>query len=380
MIRNLEALRALAAWMVVAHHLRDHLGRVWTPLGETLVFAAGVDVFFVLSGVVMVVSTEGRSMTPVAFWGRRLARVAPLYWLVTLALLTTLALGLSPVGIREWSAGDAAASFLFWPDMRSDGFPGPLLAVGWTLTYEAGFYALFGLCLLAGARAGRLAVAALVLTAIVGLTAGEGAPYALRVWTAPLMLEFAAGVAIGLWRRRSGSGADGAWPLCLAIAAVAVIAGGEVIRSVAPGGQLIAPDSAGATWRVLCFGAPAALLVIAALMAERSARLASWAWVQRQGAASYAVYLLHLPLIQVTEKSAGAAVILLAPPLIAFAALVVHDRIERPLTRALRKALEPRTAPSLLPLPSKGEAPGRRGAAQQRPKSSSRRMMSSSSR
>ena len=34
MIRNLEALRALAAWMVVAHHLRDHLGRVWTPLGE----------------------------------------------------------------------------------------------------------------------------------------------------------------------------------------------------------------------------------------------------------------------------------------------------------------------------------------------------------
>lgn len=361
MIRNLEALRALAAWMVVAHHLRDHLGRVWTPLGETLVFAAGVDVFFVLSGVVMVVSTEGRGMTPGAFWARRLARVAPLYWLVTLALLTTLALGLSPVGIREWSAGDAAASFLFWPDMRSDGFPGPLLAVGWTLTYEAGFYALFGLCLLAGARAGRLAVAVLVLAAITGLIVEEGAPYAFRVWTAPLMLEFAAGVAIGLWWRHRGSGAEGVWSLYIAIAAVGVVLGGEVVRAVAPDSELIESGSPGATWRVLCYGAPAAVLVIAALMAERRGRVASWVWVQRQGAASYAVYLLHLPLIQVIEKSAGGAAILLAPPLIALAGLVVHDRVERPLTQALRTVLD-------------------RRAAQQRPKSSSRRMMSSSSR
>lgn len=377
MIRNLEALRALAAWMVVAHHLRDHLGQVWAPLGETLVFAAGVDVFFVLSGVVMVVSTDGRGMTPGAFWARRLARIAPLYWLATLALLAGLSLGLSPVGIKEWTAGDAVASFLFWPDMRSDGFPGPLLAVGWTLTYEAGFYALFGLCQLAGARAGRLAVAVLVLAAITGLIVEEGALYAFRVWTAPLMLEFAAGVAIGHWWRHGGSSADGVWPLCIAIAAVTVVLGGEVVRANAPDGELIAPGSPGATWRVLCFGAPAAVLVIAALMAERRSRVASWAWVQRQGAASYAVYLLHLPLIQVMEKSAGGTAILIAPPLIALAALVVHDRVERPLTRALRRVFG-RSAAS--PLLRREGAPSRRRADQQRPKSSSRRMMSSSSR
>ena len=130
MINNLQALRALAAWMVVAHHLRAPLESIWPPLGHTLIFASGVDIFFVLSGYVMVASTKGKCVTPIAFLRRRIVRIAPLYWAVTAALVLMLLVGLNPVGVASWQWRDVATSLLLLGAERSDGYPGPLLGVG----------------------------------------------------------------------------------------------------------------------------------------------------------------------------------------------------------------------------------------------------------
>lgn len=365
MIANLGALRGVAAWMVVIHHMRDPLAVVWPPAGDILFFAAGVDLFFVLSGVVMVVSTQDREVRPGAFIGRRFARVAPLYWLATLAVAALLIAGFRPAGVADWTTSDLVASMLFWPDIRADGFPGPLLAVGWTLTYEAGFYALFAAALFAGRAAAAVVLAMLAALSVAGAFIPDGAPFALRVWTAPLLLEFAAGVAIGRWWTGRGPDADHVALRYRAVAAAAAalllgVAGAGWLAEAARDGDLITPGSAGAAWRVLCFGAPAALLIWAALTAERVGFTASSRRAARMGAASFAIYLIHLPVLQIAEKAAGAPGVIAAPAFIAVLALALHDHVERPATRALRALFE------------------RRG--QQRPKSSSSRMMSSSSR
>jgi len=331
MIRNLQALRALAAWMVVAHHLRGPLGEVWSPLGETLIFASGVDIFFVLSGYVMVASTRGRKVSPTAFLRRRLVRIAPLYWLVTTAIVAALLAGLNPIGVASWGWRDLAASYLFVGVERSDGYPGPLLGVGWTLAYEAFFYATFALALLSranvAATAGALIVACILLGAIAAPASFIG-----QFYTAPILLEFAAGAGLAhLTLRRWGGAMLGAGVAGLAIGAAALTA-------IAPSGDLITPGGDGAIWRTICFGVPATLIVGGALALERSGVICRNRFMLDQGDASYALYLIHLPMIQIIEKAAGsgAALLLIAPPVLALAAHFTHQGWERPVLIILR--------------------------------------------
>ena len=57
-----------------------------------------------------------------------------------------------------------------------------------------------------------------------------------------------------------------------------------------------------------------------------------------QGDASYALYLIHLPLIQVLEKGfgSGATMILIAPPVLAVAAHLSYRHWEQPMMAILR--------------------------------------------
>ena len=83
---SVQILRAVAATMVVALHACIQAGRFGGaafPLGN-----AGVDVFFPISGFVMVVSTANRqasARTAARFALARFLRIAPIYWLLTLA-------------------------------------------------------------------------------------------------------------------------------------------------------------------------------------------------------------------------------------------------------------------------------------------------------
>lgn len=331
MIHNLQALRALAAWMVVIHHLRAPLGLIWPPLGETLVFAAGVDIFFVLSGYVMVASTRGRDVSPAVFIRRRLVRIAPLYWAVTAALVLMLLVGLSPVGVDTWRFRDIVGSFLFLGVERSDGYPGPLLGVGWTLAYEAFFYALFGLSLLARAKGVMITIAALIVLVALGKAISPDA-FAARFYTAPILLEFVFGAGLAHLKLTQRGGAM----LAAGFAGLAV--GGAVLAAVAPTGDLITPGGAGAAGRAIWFGVPATLIVAGAISLERTGAICRSRFALDQGDASYALYLIHLPLIQIIEKAVGTgpAVLLVAPPVLTFAALHLHQAWERPVLIALQ--------------------------------------------
>ena len=147
MIRNLQALRAVAAYMVVLYHfLGQQVSQLYPPAKFLSFGAAGVDIFFVVSGFIMVVTTMKRDMAPGEFLLHRIARIVPVYWVVTILLFAIVMYGFKPVGIMRMQPDWLAKSLLFIPFDR-DGRVEPIISVGWTLNYEMFFYLLFALSL-----------------------------------------------------------------------------------------------------------------------------------------------------------------------------------------------------------------------------------------
>ena len=81
MLFSLQALRAFAAWVVVCHHFIQIFFdfKASGPVGQLLTDrgAVGVDIFFVISGLVIFLSTEGKSLPHGRFLHYRLNRIVP---------------------------------------------------------------------------------------------------------------------------------------------------------------------------------------------------------------------------------------------------------------------------------------------------------------
>jgi peptidoglycan/LPS O-acetylase OafA/YrhL len=334
---------------VVIHHgqaevaaLAERAGLAFAP-AAWLPWAAGVDIFFVISGFIIVHASAplyGRPGGRARFLAHRVARLVPLYWLVTLLYLA-LALAVPAVlnGAGLPTPGSVAAAFLFWPVARPDGSIQPLYGLGWTLNCEMAFYAVFAL----GLGWGRERAVAWTGGVLLGLVAlaqvVPDPPTPLAFWGSPLVLEFALGAGLGLARAR-GLRLSLASRLALAAAGVVGLAGaGE-------------PDP---LWRPLGYGGPALLLVAAAALGRASGRgesPGSWrAAVVALGGASYALYLVHpfvlravrealarLDLVTVVDPRGALALMLV---LSVGAALAVARFVEAPLTQAVRRRLDP---------------------------------------
>src|SRR5690606_15242718 len=87
---GIQYLRAFAALAVVVFHAAERTGLHFA------IGAAGVDVFFVVSGFIMMAISDRRPMQPVAFLRDRLLRIAPSYWIVTSIMIIGAAAGLFP--------------------------------------------------------------------------------------------------------------------------------------------------------------------------------------------------------------------------------------------------------------------------------------------
>src|ERR1700735_5026340 len=137
----LQALRAVAAWLVIVDHTlleitQNQSGNSVTHIAWTL-GSAGVDVFFVISGFIMVhICWEnfGRWAAAVDFLRRRVIRIVPLYWLATLAALAYHRVSATHGAHAGWS--ELLYSLAFIPYADDEGFWSPILPQGWTLSYE----------------------------------------------------------------------------------------------------------------------------------------------------------------------------------------------------------------------------------------------------
>jgi peptidoglycan/LPS O-acetylase OafA/YrhL len=278
---NVQALRAVAALMVVCVHLQALAIMGGAPGRVTDAGNAGVDLFFVISGFIMVFTTGRKPQGPLAFLGSRLRRIVPLYWSVTLAVFAVARLTPSLIQNTPSDLGRLIQSLLFIPALRPDGTVRPVVFVGWTLNFEMAFYVLFALGLLAPRRwIGVLcAVGVLVIDVAWGWATRPASPV-LSFYTTPMVLEFGAGMMLGLVWPRLNLPERLAWPLA------AVIVAGFLLMLGAP---WLWPHAD----RVFAFGLPATAIVGAALVLERQGTAARWPWLQALGAASYAIYLSH---------------------------------------------------------------------------------------
>lgn len=200
-ILPIQYLRGVAALAVVWHHARGQL-----PGLEALFpwdfGTSGVDLFFVISGFIMVVTTIGSGMRPQQFLWRRIIRVVPLYWLLTLSMVVVALVVPSLFNTLKVSPNTLLQSLLFIPHF-SQSFPDsvwPLLVPGWTLNFEMFFYAVFGVALFLPARCHLAAVSLFLLALIcIGFAFGPFSSAVARAYTHPMLLEFVAGALIGGW-------------------------------------------------------------------------------------------------------------------------------------------------------------------------------------
>jgi exopolysaccharide production protein ExoZ len=264
--------------MVVVYHSTrvalDHIGSlpsgiVWQT-GE-----AGVDMFFVISGLVMGISYyRGRSLHWADFLRRRVTRIVPMYWLATtlkfllLLMIPTLT---AHIHISGWHT---VASYLFIPAKNTEGMIYPLLWVGWTLNFEMLFYLLFTVALALRVKLLPFLAATLGALAVAGLWRSGHWPAALR-FADPILLEF----LMGLWlASRIAKGLT----LSLLSCSILLCVGAACI--------LAAPrDTDVSLLRVIFWGLPAFAIVTAVAAASWRPRH----WQTQLGNASYAIYLFH---------------------------------------------------------------------------------------
>ena len=337
---SLTGLRFLAALMVFACH-----SEVLVALGlknmvgynhATSQGASGVSFFFILSGFVLAWSarsSEARS----AFWRRRGARILPGYWFAWI-------LGLGVVYVvnpeHQWhNALPGLVLLQSWIPKPASYFGGN--SVGWSLSAEAFFYALFPLLIVVfrrwNERRQMIGVAVLLLAAIVWpLVLRPEAQNGIRYWLTYIfpptrLLEFAVGMLLGLLFR-SGRRSPVPFSVALLILVGAYIWDGFV------------PFYAGS---VAVMVIPFALVIFtaASVDVEQRPSFARWPWLVKLGEWSYAFYLLHLLVITMAAwelrnthlsfAEAGAAVIGCLAVSIALSAFVFHY-IEKPLERRFR--------------------------------------------
>lgn len=292
---SIQALRGVAALMVVLFHLRIVEGKYGGGPGllpaATAYADSGVDLFFVLSGFVITsiaAGTYGSASNAGHFLLRRGWRVLPLYWFYT-TLVVVLMLGMPGVANSAYQDQSIIASYLLWPQAQL-----PLLTVGWTLIHEAFFYLLMAVAI-AFARERQLpwlllGWAGVTLLAHAVLGAGT-APW-VAVASSPLSLEFIAGGLIGLYWRRLPS----AFALPLLLVGIALLAGAMLHL----GGDY--PAHPPVLLRVLYFGFPAALLVLGAVRWEQQRAPHLPAVLLMIGNSSYSLYLSHVFVISVLGR------------------------------------------------------------------------------
>lgn len=305
-LRSIQALRGIAALAVMFAHLHGvearHAGEDPVLSVAWIAGVSGVDLFFVISGFIMVWvagDTVPTRQNAAKFLFARIMRIYPLWWLFAgaMAAYFLLAYG-TPWDAENLSASNVSGaehlikSFLLIPH---DAFP--ILPLGWTLMHEMYFYVVFALILLLPQQFRFRACflwALIIMAAVSAQITGFFANTLLNLILFPMTLEFLFGAGAA-WMIKAGW-TQYRWPalalglIGLALAYVNV--------------DFLSTDALLPTVRTFSYGPAFALLVYALVAIECRSNLGRYIpqFAVRLGDWSYSLYLCHLLVISAIAR------------------------------------------------------------------------------
>jgi len=287
-INSIQALRGFAALAVALLHLAglQMLEGFRETTGLYRYGWMGVDVFFIISGFIMVWVTQNITASPKTAWRflvQRAVRIYPLWWVCVsfVALFFFLIHGV-PASIdivppdQAW--GFYGQSLLLIPQERA-----PLLGEGWTLIHELFFYCVFTIIIATKMRGKILwALATWALINFIGIKLGFSDLNAgFKIIFSPLSFLFMAGALIGSVKIPDNLSKLSWWVLGASIVAVLT---------------LLLTGTLDKSSRVVQLIIPLSFLLWSLVTLEQTGRLKVYKPFIALGNISYALYLTH-PLV-----------------------------------------------------------------------------------
>ncbi|MDE1901936.1 MAG: acyltransferase [Alphaproteobacteria bacterium] len=335
---GIQILRGVAAFLVLFHHVLEESQPLFggaIPSRFVLLGACGVDIFFAISGFIILHTVSRKiGMPGVArdFMARRIIRIAPLYWLCSAGIVGLHALGLYAHKIFSFAI---IVSSLFFMQHKNI-----LLNVGWTLNYEMYFYVAMGLCLYFASSL-RTVVAGTIIT-ILGIFCGAWGlsdVQAADFFRNPIVIEFCFGMLVALLFKK------GVLPQRRSFFVLIAATAGFIAASLwgQTDGTTAGLAQASRFWQ---WGLPSVLLLVPALLWNPARYTGTMKLMLLLGDASYAIYLTH-PFVMVsyaklikTHAPHGAMAWACVPLPILVSLIIgiaVHLRVEKPMTAFLNQ-------------------------------------------
>ncbi|MBD2095425.1 acyltransferase [Trichocoleus sp. FACHB-591] len=342
----IQACRGIAALLVVLFHVTEFSQEKLNQNFLSGLFAfggSGVDFFFVLSGFIIFFAHQadiGQKQKLNAFIVKRVIRVYPLYWIITLALLPIYFLIPSFGKGYERDLGVILKSLLLVPQENF-----PVLIVGWTLSHEIFFYFIFGLAIWLTPKVSRFVLCSWLggTLTFFWLSVSDRAsavqpPLLLNFIFNPHNLEFAFGCLAAYWVVGKR----------IKLGVIYLISGVVLFITSGLGDNYTnveIPD-------VIAYGLPSMLVVLGAASIDLNQGWKSPTWLNELGDASYSIYLVHYPCLAACFKVAIALNLVslfgnfLTMSLLTVIAVIVgwltYLYLEKPLITWLRRKLVPK--------------------------------------
>ncbi|MBO9199907.1 MULTISPECIES: acyltransferase family protein [Niastella] len=333
-IESIQIMRGIAAILVVLLHISikgEQYGN--NALHGFTIGGAGVDLFFIISGYIMCVSTINRDLNFSQFMLHRIRRIIPLYWLST---TIGLIIFLVKPEIVNTSGGETGiwASYTLIPTGQRY-----LNSNGWTLSFEFLFYILFGMLIHKGTyRAMQLSsVVLLAMVGVVLLFSGNSDIFGFT--TSNLYLEFIYGMGCFYLFNKKIIKPNTTLGMCLCSLGVLLLAA-EAIGKV-PNQE----DGRGWLWGIPMLMVFTGFLCLEGFIKGSASRLKKL--LLQAGNSSYSLYLFHpfslsatalsLKWLHLTSNPYLFALILFV--VTAISGYIIYVYIERPLVTVSKKFL-----------------------------------------
>lgn len=369
-LTNLQVVRAFAALAVVFYHT------AYVIKGHTHTELQGVAIFFALSGFLMSYLTR-TAVSARDFFERRVVRIVPLYWLITLFSVLWFNYGLGnpvyqwpllwqwifhePKQLVQWLISNhglndidlwrrLVKSLLFIPYQNDAGDFHPLLGVGWTLNLEMFFYLVFSVSLLFGRRFAPIVAATFILgVKVIDNKLGGANPIA-HFYAHEYTWNFVYGILSYYFWRVLPASMEKMKPVVQLVAFVFVVF--FVWINFAPHERrLLVNDYIPVQWAFMLM--PALLVFLAVALHSAGAKASSRIAILL-GDASYAIYLSHTIVIgtlyPVGERwawlnaSKSTIGVLFAALLSALIGILVYLYVEKPMLHWIKERINRRRA------------------------------------